>query len=113
MIQSGLRAQLEMQSMVTGQLMIDIDFYPDKPLKLVGTKEIKLPKDVIEIPTIETTMQKITETLEDIPLSQIAGSVNKSLKSIEGILTSKELTESLPLSEANPKRSPRSHAPSG
>ena len=95
LIQSGLRAQLEMQSIVTGQLMINIDFHPDKPLRLVGTKEIKLPEDVIEIPTIETTMQKIEQILEDTSLNEIVSSVSKSLKSIEGIMTSEELTKSL------------------
>lgn len=95
MIQSGLRAKMVMQSMVTGQLMINIDFYKDKPLRLLGTQEIELPEDVLEIPTIETAMQKIAETLDEIPISEMAKTANKSLKSIEGILTSEELTKSL------------------
>ena len=35
-IKSGLRAQLQMQSLVTGQLMINVDFYPDKPATVIG-----------------------------------------------------------------------------
>jgi len=36
LIGQGLRAQLEMQSIVTGQLMVALDLHPDKPAKLVG-----------------------------------------------------------------------------
>ena len=95
LIKRGLRAQLQMQSMVTGQLMINIDFFPDTPLRLVGGKKIDFAKGVTEIPTIQTSMQKIEKTLEDIPIGEIANRVNKSLKGIESIVTSENLTKSL------------------
>src|SRR5450631_581933 len=36
MIALGLRGNLEVQSFLTGQLMISFDFYPDRPAKLRG-----------------------------------------------------------------------------
>ncbi len=39
MIDRGLRAQLISQSMVTGKLMIQLDFYPDKPARFVAADE--------------------------------------------------------------------------
>jgi len=95
LIKNGLRAQLQMQSMVTGQLMINIDFYPDTPVRLIGGQNIKLPEDVIEIPTIQTPLQKIEKTLEEIPIGEIVNSINKSLQGIERIVTSEDLTQSL------------------
>ena len=44
LIKKGLRAQLEMQSIVTGQLMINVDFFPDKPARFVGL-DPKYPRD--------------------------------------------------------------------
>jgi len=95
LIKKGLRAQLQMQSMVTGQLMVNLDFYPDTPVRLVGTDKIVIAKGVMELPTIQTAMQKLGKTLEDIPIGEVVDSVNKSLKAIEALVTSEELTKSL------------------
>jgi len=95
LIKNGLRAQLQMQSMVTGQLMINIDFYPDTPVRLIGGQNMKLSEGVIEIPTIQTPLQKIEKTLEEIPIGEIVNSINKSLQGIERIVTSEDLTQSL------------------
>ena len=84
-----------MQSIVTGQLMVNIDFYPNSPVKLVGTDKIDIAKGVMEVPTIQASMQKLEKTLEEVPIGEIVKSVNKSLKAIEALVTSEELTKSL------------------
>jgi len=95
-IKNGLRAQLQMQSIVTGQLMVNLDFYPDTPARVLGDKGLAdLDEDVLEIPTIITSMQKIEKTLEEYPLEDLAKSLNKSLSGIERFVNSEELTKSL------------------
>jgi paraquat-inducible protein B len=104
LIQSGLRAQLQLQSIVTGQLMINVDFFPNTPLKLVGDKtKIKIAKNVMEVPTIPSAIQKIEKTLTEVPIDKIAQMIEKSLEHIEDILTSKELTRSLQYFEQSMK----------
>ena len=93
--QMGLRARMEMQSFVTGQQMINIDFFPDTPLKLMGEEGIDLGKDIVEIPTIQTFQQEIGKTLEEVPIGELAKSLRNSLEGIEGFVTSEELTKSL------------------
>jgi len=95
LIKNGLRAQLQLQSMVTGQLVINFDFFPDTPVRLIGTDKMGPAKGLPEIPTIQTSMQKIENTLKDIPLSEIANSLNRSLQGIERIVTSEDLSQSL------------------
>jgi paraquat-inducible protein B len=95
LIKKGLRARMEMQSFVTGQLMINIDFYPGTAVRLLGEKGIDLGGDVVEIPTIETFQQEIGKTLEEVPIGELAVSLENSMKGIERFVNSEELTKSL------------------
>ena len=95
MIKMGLRAQLESQSFVTGQLMINIDFFPDTPVKLRGEKGIDIGKHILEVPTIQTFSQRIGKTIEEVPIGELAESLRNSLKGIENFVNSEELAKTL------------------
>jgi len=90
LIEGGLRAQLEMQSIVTGQLQIALDFYPDKPAVYA-----EIDKTVQEIPTIPTTLQQLTKKLESLPLEEIFNKVNLALDGVANLVQSPELKESV------------------
>jgi paraquat-inducible protein B len=90
LIQAGLRAQLQMQSLVTGQLMIQLDTYPDKPIRLVRG-ETRYP----EIPTIPSSLDKISKTLRELPVEDLVGQAISVLAGIEKIVNSPDLIESL------------------
>jgi paraquat-inducible protein B len=72
----GLRAQLQMKSMVTGQMMIELDFYPDKPAKLVGDGTVP------EIPTIPSSIEELAKRIGKVPVEEI---FKKLLTAVEGI----------------------------
>ncbi|MBE9545464.1 MAG: MCE family protein, partial [Proteobacteria bacterium] len=59
MIEKGLRGRLEMQSLVTGQLLIDFDFYPDSPVNLAAKDLPGLDINFKELPSIESDIQKL------------------------------------------------------
>ena len=61
LIQRGLRAQLKMQSIVTGQLAVELDFEPAAPLRMVGA----LPS-YAEIPTRRSSISQIRATVSDL-----------------------------------------------
>ncbi|UCD31103.1 MAG: MCE family protein, partial [Desulfobacterales bacterium] len=90
LIENGLRAQLTIQSLVTGQLMIELDFHPDKPARLVGI-DFGYP----EIPTIPTPLEQIAETLKKYPLSEFFEKINAAIDGIEKVLTAPELMETV------------------
>ena len=90
MIEHGLRARLEMQSFLTRQLMLVLDFYPDTPVRLLGI-ETGYP----EVPTTRSPMQEFMEKVESLPLEEIANSIRDALKGIEEVVHSPEIAESL------------------
>ncbi|MCX5900529.1 MAG: MlaD family protein, partial [Proteobacteria bacterium] len=89
LIEKGLRAQLKMQSLITGQLMIELDFYDNKPAVFLGDGKIS------EIPTIQSSLDEISRTLANIPFEQIADKLAKSIEGIERIVNSPELSSTL------------------
>jgi paraquat-inducible protein B len=77
LIERGLRAQLATQSLLTGQLFIQMVFQPDIPVRLVGGES-----EVPELPTIPTTFEQATheaqellKRLGELPLDQLFNNV--------------------------------------
>ena len=90
LISRGLKAQLSMKSIVTGQLGIHLDFYPDKEIKLVGEEP-----SYTEIPTTQSSLSALSKTLETLPIAEIADKVEKTLDGIEKLVNSPDLQETL------------------
>ena len=65
LVKMGMRARLKMQSLLTGQLYVDLAFYPGKPAHFVNGEE-----DAGEIPTIPTTVEELASMLEDFPVKR-------------------------------------------
>ena len=86
----GLRAKLELQSLVTGKLQVAFDMYPDTPVNYVG-----LDKKIAEIPTIPTAMEQLAKTLENLPIQEMVEDAQKTLAAIERLANSPELTEAV------------------
>jgi paraquat-inducible protein B len=95
LIEQGFRAQLQMQSLVTGQLMVELDFHKDSPLKLYGFKDLSLGGDVKEIPTIQSGLQELSKKIEQLPLDDIAADLRSSLRGINEFVNSPEFGKSL------------------
>jgi paraquat-inducible protein B len=90
LIKQGLRAQLGLQSVVTGQLQIELDFFPEEKAILLGENE-----KCQEIPTIPSTFEKFTKTLENLPLKEIVDKISSSLNRIDALLNAPETKEIL------------------
>ncbi|OPY76108.1 MAG: Paraquat-inducible protein B [Syntrophorhabdus sp. PtaU1.Bin058] len=90
LIEKGLRAQLQMQSFVTGQLMIYLDFFPDKRIRLIGLED-KYP----EIPTIPSSIDEILKTAEAINWKDLFDKITNAINGIDKAVNSKEFTSSI------------------
>ena len=80
LIKKGLKAQLQMESIVTGVLMINLDFDNKFPSNFVDKNG-----DYIEIPTLPSGLSQITQTLNKIPLDHILSKFSKILDNLEKV----------------------------
>lgn len=90
MIAQGLRAQLKVTSLLTGKLYIELALHPgsDAPLR---NKDASL----VEIPTLPSGLEQITQKLESLPLSEILNKTAAALDGINSIINSKETRHGL------------------
>jgi paraquat-inducible protein B len=93
LIKQGLRAQLQTQSLLTGQLLVYLDFFPNSPIVLA-----RLDPTVPEIPTVPTTLAKLQARLESlldaiakINLEEMTGAMTSTLRNASALLASPEV----------------------
>jgi paraquat-inducible protein B len=79
LVRRGLRARLVLQSFVTGQTSIDLDFRPNTPLKLVGKGQGKVP----EIPGASDRLDALVEQLSTLPLSEVVKQLRQTMSSLD------------------------------
>jgi paraquat-inducible protein B len=81
LVERGLRGQLRIQSLLTGQLYVDLNFHPDKPAVFVATDP-----HVSEIPSIPTPVQELTARLESLPWNKFFAAAEATSDFISNLL---------------------------
>jgi paraquat-inducible protein B len=90
LVDSGLRAQLNTQSLLTGLLYVQLDFHPESPARLADTRA---PHD--QIPTIPTDLEQLRESLETIDYRTIADNLSRIAEGMDSFLNNPD-TQALP-----------------
>ena len=97
LIDRGLRAQLETQSFVTGQLNVALDFHPDTPVELHSEDP-----EILEIPTVRGGLQEVTRAAGRVAdqLPQLVGNADELITELTDQLKSGPIARSLENIEA-------------
>lgn len=93
LIKAGLRAQLQPQSLLTGQLFVQVDFYPGEPAVLVNDPMYRSVYE--EIPTIRTPIEKLGQYLQEFPIDQVLQNIANTAKGLDKLVNSTELQQSV------------------
>ncbi|MDY0397098.1 MAG: MlaD family protein [Desulfuromonas thiophila] len=97
LVRRGLRAQLQMQSVVTGKLMVALDFFPDRPPRYLGHNG-----DLAELPTVRTNLGELADVatslidqLRALPVEDLLVNLNRLIGSVEELLNAPATRDSL------------------
>ncbi len=90
LIENGLRAVLTVQSYITGQLAIELDFHPGTPVALRH-----INKEYLEIPTLPSTTQKLADALKKLDLAEMEKHLESALDGIANLANNPNLPASL------------------
>ena len=88
LIDRGLRCRLTLESLVTGQLMIEMDFFPDAEVRLEGI-DVGYP----ELPTMPTELDEFAQKLQKLPLEEIFEKLLAAVDTVEKTLSAPELMD--------------------
>jgi paraquat-inducible protein B len=79
MIERGLRARLDIRSLVTGTKFVALEFHPNTPANVVG-----IETDIPEIPSTASRLDKVTNLFDKLDVEQMAA---KAIETLDGIST--------------------------
>jgi paraquat-inducible protein B len=90
LIEKGLRAELAIQSMITGKLVIEVSMKPNATLKLTN-----LEPNYIEIPTVPSPIERLGKALAKLDFKEIQNALLSTLSGAEELINDPNLKASL------------------
>lgn len=97
MIKDGLRVQLKTGNLLTGQLLVDVDYYPDAP-----SVEETTYKDQLIIPSLPSSTQavldgvtNIIKKMDKLPIEEMGQSLQGALLGIKKLVNDPALQSSM------------------
>jgi paraquat-inducible protein B len=90
LIKKDFRARLTIQSLITGKVLIELDYFPNSPLVLKN-----IDKEYIEIPTIPSTPSKLARALDKLDLEAIQSKLEAALDGVDNLTNNPDLAASI------------------
>ena len=97
LVGKGLRAQLASGNLLTGELLVALDFYEDQP-----SASLNYDQPIPEIPSIPSDLDSLTRSVADVvnqlaalPIEEIAADVQHILQQVDMLVSSPETQQSV------------------
>jgi paraquat-inducible protein B len=88
MVAHGLRAQLKSGNLLTGQLIVALDFFPNAPKAKVNwaLSPPRFPTTPGSLVELQASLMQIVKKLEKLPLDELANDVRQTVQTLDATL---------------------------
>ena len=88
LVARGVRAQLRSGSLLTGQLYVALDYFPDAPKAAVRMRggRAEIPTVASSLKELQTTLLRLARKLDKLPLEGTVADARKSLQALQATL---------------------------
>jgi paraquat-inducible protein B len=85
LIQRGLRAQLSTVSLVTGQTAVNLDFFPETPIRLIHGEPgmLELPTIPSDIDLLKANLSSLLAKISNLPLEKLSSELLDTVQSAD------------------------------
>jgi paraquat-inducible protein B len=90
MIEHGLRAQLDVRSIVTGTKFVSLEFHPGTSAAIVGVDD-----EIPEIPSIPSRLERVTSMFDRLDLEQLIVQATETFNGISTLVNSPALASTI------------------
>ena len=90
LIERGLRAQLKSGNLLTGELLVDLDFHPESPpakLDRSGTYP-EIPAIPAQLEALEASVTAVLNKLAALPLPDLVADLRRTIQSVDALVSS-------------------------
>ncbi|AFL72120.1 intermembrane transport protein PqiB [Thiocystis violascens] len=97
LVETGLRGQLKSSSLLTGELYVDLDVYPEaKPARVARHGDYGvIPTLPAQLEALTTQLANILDKLERLPLDRIGEELSQTVAGANALINSPELKRTL------------------
>ncbi|MBU3950672.1 MAG: MCE family protein [Proteobacteria bacterium] len=97
LIDQGLRARLQVGSLITGQLFVELDMHPGTPVRMVNGKGPfpELPTLPADLSQITTSVKNILAKMEKLDMEKIGSELLNTLEGTNKLVNSREISDAV------------------
>lgn len=97
LVASGLRAQLQTASLITGELLVAFDFFPDAPVAALGDQDgvPVVPTVPTQLETLSASLTAILNKVAGLPLEGLVSDLRTTVQHVDALVASPEIKTSL------------------
>jgi paraquat-inducible protein B len=97
LVRQGVRARLELQSLITGQLYVALDFLPNAEAKLrpVETDSAQIPALPSKSQQMQQAYRQVTAKLKDLNLERLIDNIQSAVEGIDTLVNDPQLKDAV------------------